>query len=186
MITLPVQPRRVHLISFWVALCVMLGISAAVCMYVLALPYPLAIPVGTVICLVALSVVMADWIQPLYTSWNRGAHWVAGGTRRLLMGVCFFIVSVVALGGARFCRVAPRSTASNWSRRRPEIGEENLSPFAQKPNGSVQMKWMNSYFRWARSSGNLWAVVLLPFLLFLSLLAKDEDDTLPAYVYTLF
>jgi hypothetical protein len=48
------------------------------------------------------------------------------------------------------------------------------------------MKWTKAYFHWARSTGNLWAVVLLPFLSLLSLLAEDEDETLPAYVYTLF
>ena len=184
MITLPAPPRRAHLRSFWVALCTMLGISASVCMCILALPHPLAIPAGTIVCLVAVGLVMTEWIRPLYGAWNWGARLVARGTRLLLMSICFFIVfAAVGLAGARFDRALSMSPASSWVRRRTQDGEENLSPFAEKPNGTMQM---NAYLHWARSSGNLWAVVLLPFLFLLSVLAEDEDDTLPAYVYTLF
>jgi hypothetical protein len=187
MITLPAPPRRAHLRSFWFALCTMLGTSATVCMYILALPHPLAIPAVTVVCLVAVGLVMTEWIRPLYGAWNRGARLVARGARLLLMGICFFIVfAAVGLAGARFGRAVSMSPASSWVRRRTEDGEEDLSPFAAKSNGSMRMKWTKAYFHWARSTGNLWAVVLLPFLSLLSLLAEDEDDTLPAYVYTLF
>lgn len=165
----------------------MLGLSATIFMYVLAVPHPVAIPLSTVVCLVAVTLVMTEWIRPLYAAWNKAARWVARGARLLLMGVCFFIVFVaVAQGGARFGGTLSTSTASNWVRRRTKVGGDNPPPFAEKPNGSIQMKWTKAYFLWARSSGNLWAIVLLPFLSLLSLLAEDEDDTLPANVYTLF
>ena len=39
---------------------------------------------------------------------------------------------------------------------------------------------------WARRTGNWWAIVLLPFLFLLSVLADDDTKTLPAHIYTLF
>ena len=100
------------------------------------------------------------------------------------MGICFFIVfAAVGLAGARFRRKPPTSASSGWNRRQNESGEEKRTSFAGKENkeavdaglrpvGGPQRQW--------------WAIVLIPFLSLLSLVAKEEDDTLPTHVYTLF
>jgi hypothetical protein len=185
MITLPVPPRAAHLKSFWLAFSMMLGTGTAICLHVLAVPHLLAISAVGVLLLVGTSVFATDSIQPLYTVWNRGARFVGRVARRLVLGVCFFIVFAgVGLLGARFGRKVPNRASSGWDRRRPAIGEENRSPLAEKR--LTRVAWMPAYVRWARRSGNLWAVVLIPFLSLLSLLAEEEEDTLPAFVYTLF
>ncbi len=152
--------------------------STAICLHVLAVPHSLAISAITVLLLVGAGFFGTDWIRPFYTVWNKGAGLVARVASRLLMGVCFFIVfAAVGLAGARFSRKPPTSASSGWNRRGPQVGEENNAPSAGA--GIKEAVWMRAYVRWARRSGNLWAIVLLPFLSFLSLLAKDEDDTLP-------
>ena len=110
---------------------------------------------------------------------------VARVTGRLLMGICFFIAfGAVGLAGARYSRKLPTSPLSGWTRRGPQTGKENSAPSARR--GINEAAWLRAYVRWARRSGNLWAIVLIPFLSLLSLLAKDEDDTLPTNIYTLF
>ena len=123
-----------------------------------------------------------DWIRPVYLGWNNITQYVAGAARRLVMGICFFIIFLVSLGGARFRRQGS-AAASGWE---PHRADGNFSPFAAPSDHFQSMSGVAAYFHWARRSNNLWAVVLLPFLWVLFLLAKDEDDTVPAHVYTLF
>ncbi len=185
MLTLPEPPRAAHLRSFWLALSMIVGMSTAICLYVLAVPHSLAISSVTVLLFLGANAFGTDWIRPFYTFWNRGARLVARVTGRLLMGICFFIAfGAVGLAGARYSRKLPTSPLSGWTRRGPQTGKENSAPSARR--GINEAAWLRAYVRWARRSGNLWAIVLIPFLSLLSLLAKDEDDTLPTNIYTLF
>ena len=185
MITLPEPPRAAHLRSFWFALSAIFGMSTASCLHVLSVPHSLAISAATALLLVGAGIFGADWIRPFYTVWNRGARLVARVTSGLLIGICFFIAfGAVGLAGARYSRKLPTSALSGWTRRGPQIGNENIAPCAR--TGIKKAEWLCAYVCWACRSGNLWAIVLIPFLSLLSLLAKDEDETFPTNVYTLF
>jgi hypothetical protein len=184
-ITLPVLPRQAHLRAFWFALCLLVAVSAIICMRLVALSYSWTYAI--LLC-VALTLVIGlaetDWIRPVYLGWNNVTQFVAGAARRSIMGICFAIIVLVSLAGARFCR--RELTASGWEPRPTQAAPENLSPFAEPSTCFQSMSGLAAYLHWARRSNNLWAVILLPFLWALLLLAKDEDDTLPAYIYTLF
>jgi hypothetical protein len=166
----------------------MLASSATIIMWFFALPHPLTIPFVTGISVVTIGVVMTEWIRPIYAVWNnKVAHRVALITRPALMTICYFIVFlVVAQAGARFTRNRPRSMRTNWTRRanQPEVTGSSLSP--TRLNDPADRGWATAYFIWARRTGNWWAIVLLPFLFLLSVLAEDDRKTLPGHIYTLF
>jgi hypothetical protein len=179
------MPRYAQLRAFWSALCILLGLGAIICGFVATLPFSwTCMIVFAIILLLATGLVRPDWIQPLYVGWNTLTDYVAAGARRLLLAICFLVVSMVSLAGARFRRGG--ATGTCWDSRRLERGAENLSPFAQPSNHFQSMSGTRAYFHWARQSNNFWALVLLPFLWVLSLLTRDKDDTLPAHIYTLF
>jgi hypothetical protein len=186
MITLPRPPRRAHLRSFWIALCAMLGLSVTIIMWFFALPHALAIPFATGTALVAVGLIVPEWIGPFYAIWNKVARRVAFITRLALMGICYFVVFVVVRqAGARFTRKRYRSTRTTWSPRgnQAETGSSFSSMRLEDP---TEPGWATAYFIWARRTGNWWAIVLLPFLSLLSVLADDDRKTLPAHIYTLF
>jgi hypothetical protein len=187
MITLPTPPRRAHLRSFWIALCAILGSSAAIIMWFSALPHPLAIPLATGTGLVVVGLIMTDWIRPFYAIWNWVARRVAYVTRLALMGICYFVVFVVvAQAGARFTRKRPRSMRTTWTPRgnQAETPGPRFSSVTLKD--ATERGWATAYFIWARRTGNWWAIFLLPFLSLLSVLAHDDKEALPAHIYTLF
>jgi hypothetical protein len=187
MITLPRPPRRAHLRSFWMALCVMLGSSATIIMWFLALPHPFTIPLATGTGLVAVGLIMTEWIRPFYAIWNKVARRVAYVTRLALMGICYFVVFVVvARAGARFPRTRPRSTRTSWIPRGNQDETTGSSFSSVRLKDPTEREWATAYFIWARRTGNWWAIVLLPFLSLLSVLADDDKETLPAHIYTLF
>ena len=101
MITLPTPPRRAHLRSFWIALCAMLGSSATIIMWFFALPHPLTIPLATGTGLVAVGLMMTEWIRPFYAIWNKVARRAAYITRLALMGICYFVVFAGCCSGRR-------------------------------------------------------------------------------------
>jgi hypothetical protein len=185
MITLPTPPRRAHLRSFWIALWAMLASSAAIVMWFFALPHPLTIFLA--VGLVAIGLMMTKWISPFYAIWNKVARRVAFITRLALMGICYFVVFVVvALAGARFTRKRSRSMGTTWTPRgnHSETPGPRFSSVTLKD--ATERGWATAYFIWARRTGNWWAVVLLPFLFLLSVLADEDTKTLPAHIYTLF
>ena len=187
MITLPRPPRRAHLRSLWFALCAMLGSSATIIMWFFALPHPLTIPLATGTGLIAVGLMMTEWIRPFYAIWNKVARRVAYVTRLALMGICYFVVFiVVAQAGAKFTRKRPPSTQTTWTPRgnQAETTRSSFSSLGLKD--PAERGWATAYFIWARRTGNWWAIVLLPFLSLLSVLAEDDNETLPAHIYTLF
>ena len=187
MITLPTSPHRTHLRSFWIAICAMLGSSATIFMWFFALPHAFAIPLATGTSLLAVGLIMPQWIWPFYAIWNKVARRVASITRLALMGICYFVVFVViGRAGARFAQNRSPSMQTTWSPRghQAETSEPSFSSATVKH--IAERGWATAYFTWARRSGNWWAIVLLPFLSLLSVLAEDDRKALPAHIYTLF
>jgi hypothetical protein len=187
MITLPRPPRRAHLRSFWIALCAMLGLSVTIIMWFFALPHPLAIPFATGTAPVAVGLIVPRWIGPFYAIWNKLARRVAYITRLALMGICYFVIFVVVRqAGARFTRKRPRYMRTTWTRRGNQAETTGPSFSSVTSKDPTERGWATAYFIWARRTGNWWAIVLLPFLFLLSVLADDDRKTLPAHIYTLF
>jgi hypothetical protein len=165
----------------------MLSSSATIIMWFFALPHPLAIPLAIGTGLVAVGLIMPEWVRPLYAIWNKVARRVASVTRLALMGICYFVVFVVvAQGGARFARKRPGSMQTTWIPRRNQAEAVASSFSSESLKDPAERGWATAYFIWARRTGNWWAIILLPFLFLLSVLADDDKETLPAHIYTLF
>jgi hypothetical protein len=163
----------------------MLASSAAIIMWFFALPHPLTIPLATGTGLVAVGLIMTEWIRPFYTIWNKVARRVAFITRLALMGICYFVVFVVVgQAGARFTRKRPRSMRTTWTPRGNKA--ETTAPSFSSIKDPTERGWATAYFIWARRTDNWWAIVLLPFLSLLSVLADDDKKTVPGHIYTLF
>jgi hypothetical protein len=185
MITLPAQPRAAHLRAFWFALCALIGLGTGIFLIFVDVHHGLAIWTISIVFLLLSGMVAPDRVQRFYLMWNRGARFVSREISRILMAVCFFIiVAAVGLAGARFARKVPEPVSSGWQRRGPERQDDNLPSFPGQANEKAE--WVRAYMHWTRRSSNLWALVLLPFLMLLSLVSKVEDDAPPTHVYTLF
>jgi hypothetical protein len=65
----------------------MLGSSATIILWFFALPHPWTIPLATG-GLVAVGLMMTEWIRPFYAIWNKVARRVAFMTRLALMEIC--------------------------------------------------------------------------------------------------
>jgi hypothetical protein len=165
----------------------MLGLSATIIMSFFALPHPLTIPLATGTGLATVGLMMTEWIRPFYDIWNKLARRVAYVTRLALMGICYFVVFVVVgQAGARFTRTRPRSMRTTWTPRGNQAETPGSSFSSMRLKDPTERGWATEYFIWARRTGNWWAIVLLPFLSLLSVLADNDRKTLPAHIYTLF
>ncbi len=177
MIGLPAQPRAAHLRAFWFSVCAMCGMAGALCLALFDVQNALSISALATLFLLIPGAANPDWIRPLYSTWNRASRLVSREVSRVLTGICFYIVfALVALAGARFARKIPKPMASGWQPRRTQESVSNKQ----------RLQWIRAYALWAHQSGSRWALVLLPFLSFLSVVAKVEDEAPPAHVYTLF
>jgi hypothetical protein len=177
MIGLPAQPRAAHLRAFWFSICTLGGMVAALFLVLFDVPNALFISGLAGVFLLVPGLAMPNRIRIFYSTWNRASRLVSREVSRILTGICFYVVfAVVALAGARFARKVPKPVISGWQRRRPR----------ESVNKQQRLNWVDTYVLWARQSGSFWALMLLPFLSFLSVVAKVEDEAPPAHVYTLF
>jgi hypothetical protein len=111
----------------------------------------------------------------------------ARAARLWLTGICFYIVFVaVGLTGSRLRLAHPTASESLWVPRKtfPPATYESQWGSIEK-NGS-RKGWIRSFLYWAFHSGNLWAAFMLPFLILLCLLERDEESSLPTRIYTLY
>jgi hypothetical protein len=105
----------------------------------------------------------------------------------VLLGLCFYIVFVaVGRAGARLRLERPRPNGSLWIPR----GDPASLGAARYPSPLAvpihRTGLCGSLLSWAKSSGNLWACCLLPFLMLLRALEPESVDDVPTNIYTLF
>jgi hypothetical protein len=187
MITLPAPPRRAHLRAFCFALCALLGSVAIVILRLLGISHAFAVSAVAAIALTCLGFLATESIWPVYAIWNKAAQLAGRLVRLALTAICFFIVfAAVGRLGARFDGAHSTTAKSSWVRRRTRAAKLHSAAVVQQSDDSGQKGWMSAYMAWAIGTGNLWAVVLLPFLSLLALVAEDQDEAVPVHVYTLF
>ena len=185
-VILPPARRSSILIAFWLALSVLSGITISV---ILSLWIsPMQAPLGLIaVPVLALPGLLWPRLAILpYRAWNKLAavfeHW----SRTLFMGICFYVI-VVAVGrsGAALRLSRPDVGQSLWVRRQDSTGE---------PNGFERVvateehsrSWIHNFLRWSAKSRNLWACGVLPFLILLSALEHEQENSVPKDIYTLF
>jgi hypothetical protein len=123
-----------------------------------------------------------------YRTWNKLAQGFVRVARLWVTGVCFYVIFVtVGLTGSYARLAQPTSNESLWVAR----GTHASTAYDPKHDGMLQefaqKGWIRAYFAWARQSGNLWAVCLLPFLILLAALENDRNQNpVAGNIYTLF
>ena len=186
MITLVFPPRRAWVTSFWLVASLGSGVFVGLLSALLISPRWFGLGV-----LVALVLALP---RPLrrqtiaYRAWNRLARDFGRAAHLWLVAISFAIVVVAGGQKGRYLRLArPSSTASLWMPRGTLVPSVYISPYSAATARAPEKGWIATFFSWARQSGNLWALSLLPFFMLLSALRTNQGKSdLPADIYTLF
>jgi hypothetical protein len=126
-----------------------------------------------------------------YRAWNKLARYLVRVLRLLLMGLCFYTVFLAVR-----CRKRRRSSLklasstpneSMWVLRGTLRPESYASPYLAETGHSSRSGWIANFISSITNSGEFWAFSLLPFLILLSVLQTDDEQTnFPTNIYTLF
>ncbi len=123
-----------------------------------------------------------------YKLWNSTARYFARGARLILMSICFYVVFLaVGRAGNSMKLARPRASGlSLWTSKQTIAPAASHYEFSSIEDGWTQKGWFRSYLYWAKTSGQLWALFLVPFLAMLAAVEIYTDRRFPAGVYTLF
>lgn len=180
-------PRRAYLRSFWISLCLVLGLAGGTIFVGLT-----AAAIDTMVWLVVGVLVVAllgygypHIVRKPYAVMYRCFEYYGKLLRICLKLACFFLVFVVVGRAGSKLPVGPRPEHSMWLPRKSTPNDEFGDEFEGK-RGMVHQQWVATYLAWAHQSGNGWAVMLLPFLVLLAAFEPEEERSFPATIYTLF
>jgi hypothetical protein len=187
MIILPSGPRRKWLISFWLAISL---VSGALCGAMLAiLIAPGWFGVGGI---VALMVAVPGLRRPQvaskpYQRWRRAGRSYCRVVSRVLTGLCFCTVFVVArLAGSSLRLARPRTSRTMWVPRTTLAPTAYAHQYNRASPDSPRAGWLRPYLSWTVRSGHVWAIGLLPFLIMLEIVEAGPEKGATANIYTLF
>lgn len=185
MITLPPDPSRRLLRSFWIVVSLAAGGLVAV-----------LLPAGAGTSLAAgaasaLAAAVPGLLRPrraegVYRWWNHGASWVGRACSRWISGVSFFVlVTLVGRAGSRMPWAPRESGASGWF---PRHGVEDRHDAQHRGalRDTSESGWVGSFGAWARDSANLWAWGLVPVLGLLRVFRPKVERSLGENIYTLY
>lgn len=187
MLMLPSRPRRAWLTSFWLVIAFLGGSVIGVILVILksAVWFGVGIMIGALIAMPGL--LWPQSISILYEKWHKLSEFYARATRVVVKGACFYLVfAACGLVGSTLRLTRPSTGQSMWQPRATHEPSTYLQQYETATKGSLHKGWKRSYVSWAVSSGNLWAVCLLPWLMLVAALDTDEQEGTPSTLYTLF
>jgi hypothetical protein len=183
MIVLPTPARHHWLVAFWLVLSLVIGVLFAVLRSLLLSPGSIVSAAVLILVLAAPGLFRPQLALLPYRAWNKLARLALQGFHEVLLRACFYTVFVAARWGG--------FVDSNLGLARSD-SEESMW-FAREKTGPAafivprDIGRFAEFVSWARLSGNLWAIALLPSMLLLSLLDTDRrQQKLPDNIYTLF
>lgn len=185
MVTLPREPNRREVRAFWAVASLVPGIAAG---WLAPVGPGVAALAGLA---VAAAVGLPGWLRPrrvegVYAAWNRAADLAGRAAARWISLVTFFVlVTVVSRAGSRMPWSGSEPGGSGWiprSDRSFPHGPQHRGARRPADDGS----WVRSLTRWARDTGNLWAVGLVPLLALLRVLRPRAERSLGENIYTLY
>lgn len=149
-----------------------------------------ATAVAVVAAVAAAALSAAAWRRPDafeggYRLWRRAASAYARRARKALLAICYYTVVAAAgrrPGGLRF---GPSDAGeSQWTPRATlppeEYGGQGGGLRTARTGASGDLS------AWARSSGHLWTLFLIPFLLLLASFDPHDEPGSPESIYTLY
>jgi hypothetical protein len=186
MVTLP-PLRPAALKSFWLVISIGLGLLSAFCII-----RPVSIwsfSIGAIVAAV-LTFAGTHWpriVHKPYRLYNVIACQISRYGSLIVMGICFYIV-LVAVGRkeSTLTLARPLALQSLWVSRQPLARDAYKNQHPIVTNNPPSQSWITAFCSWAVRSGNVWACGLLPLLVLLSLFSDEQDNAVPADLYTLF
>ena len=184
-LVVPARPRRAAFRGFWLTMGVWAGLGTA-----LIVPIGLAPRLGAAVLAAAL-VVLASRLrareaEQLYRLWARASRFYARITRLVLLRLCHGVVLVGAGLAGSTLRLAPSPPGESLWVDRSTLSTAAYRNQFEALNGTVPRGPWATMATWAIRSGNVWAVVLVPFLALIAALETDDRQQFPAGIYTLF
>jgi hypothetical protein len=181
------SPRIAYLRSFSLALTLLHLCIACILAYSLPVQPALFVFLFLLVGFPLIGILQPAWMKAAYTAWNSGAGLFARAARVILTGICFYIIFLaVGRAGSRMDLHPPKREKSLWNPKGTLPGAAFDREFAAVESSGAAKGWIRGYSFWARNSGQIWALFLLPFLVMLSALDSHRDSRLPDGVYTLF
>jgi hypothetical protein len=188
MLQLPYPPRRAWLHSFWLALSLYSGVTAGILLALLQVTHWLAVALILTISMAGAGLLLPQVSVKVYQFWNRAIGWIGRWIRLGILAICYGCICLAtAHKGHAIGLERPAAHGSLW------IARGTLASFAYdhqyaapNPMPSPRSRF-TTYLRWAKQSGNGWAVCLFPFLLLLMVVdAEQSTSDFPANIYTLY
>ena len=187
MIILPYRPRRIDIISFWLATSLFSGLLMGTILWFFFSPQRFIFGAIFAFVLFLPGMVYPQTLSLPYSIWNKIARYFASVASIALMGICFYIIFLaVGRTGSRLMVDRPSSIKSLWYPRRTLTPATYISQHHAAEKDFPGKSWISSYLSWAVKSDNLWACSLLPFLILLSFLETGQETTVSSSVYTLY
>jgi hypothetical protein len=190
-LTLPSQGRRVGLRSFWLALG-----SVAMAPWLVAGWWfdstALRIAAMTVAILFASTIIMSErLVWRVYRAWNSKVvrPFSAIAARAVTRATFLVLVAAGVPAGTRLHLALQGPALTAWTPRGPLPPGAYGALFSEPSPPAMRKRgvgWIPEYLQWARRTGNLWSIALVPFLAILRLFPPDADSTPQANIYTLF
>lgn len=182
---IPNIPRRASLLAFWISLGLLFGGSLLTASLLWSSPSWKPVIAATVVW--AILYFIPGVVASLYSGWRGLADYFAAGARLYVLAVCYFVAfSSVGMKGGSFRIKRPRRGESMWLKRRTLPASEYFSPIAFTGRLGGRRGWLRNHWSWARSSGNYWALAVLPFWALLRLFGSDARGSFPSKIYTLY
>lgn len=179
----PVTPSSVR--AFGLTL-ILLAAIAGFLLGMAVLPSLYALLVGMLSggLVLAASLAMPSLAVIAYKAWNRFGRLYARTARSLVNAACFFVVISGTANAGSSLALERRKGQSLWT---PHASHDSKPSVSQYVGGTGrEASGFRSFVEWARRSGNLWALALIPFFCLLLALEAEGDYQAPSDIYTLF
>ena len=179
MLTLPADPWRALLTSFWLAVGLLVAVVASAACWALDGSWWAGVVAGAAVAVGGL--VLPDRGRAAYRRWNAAGRTVARALRRIGLAAWYRLVVVPAAYMGRPEEFAPDGQPS-WAPRGTLPNSGYASAGWPPPSG----RGSTDTLRWLTTPRRAWAIALVPLLLILALVGDDTDDAPSTTVYTLY
>jgi hypothetical protein len=184
---LPTTHRRAMLRGFWITISAIGGLMIGALAHLFGSSWAIGTGIFAAVLLLALVFIQEAFVWRLYRGWNRLlVRPFTAIVQHVITRLCYFIIFVaVGRAGSRLPVTASSSQNSFWTERDLQA-QTDLGSASVRVGFVPEHGWVRGYCSWARTSGNIWAIALLPFLMILRICSRPQAETAGFNIYTLF